>query len=191
MEGVESPVVETLKKQKEPEDSSNSKRRCEEPTGLTKRIHQEYRNEYCDGTRECDCVIRTDTYKTGNLKLTKHKPYKSEGSVECHKRPESPKLAPPDEIPLSLRTPEQKKRMTHSVCWSTNCRSKKVCTLKIGTCQPVSIPTRNESCPSKPTTKSKVSSGKKKKSRPANKNETVSLKPVVEYIEPSPLLNWF
>ena len=29
----------------------------------------------------------------------------------------------------------------------------------------------------------------KKKSRPANKNETISLKPVIEYIEPSSLRN--
>jgi len=191
MEGVECPVMETLKKQKEPEDCSNTKRWCEEPTGLTQWIHQEHRNEYCDRTRECDCIVGSDAHKTSNLKLPKHKPYKTEGSVERHKSPESPKLAPADEIPLSLRTPEKKKRMTHRVCWSRNCRCKKIRALQIGTCKPVSVPTRNESCSSKPTTKSKISSGKKKKSRPANKNETVSLKPIVQDIKPPPLLNRF
>jgi hypothetical protein len=99
-------------------------------------------------------------------------------------------LEPPDDISLSFRTPEKKKRMTHSICWSTNCRSKKVCTLKIGGYNAMSVPTRNESCPSKPTTKSKISCGKKKKSRPANKNETVSLKPIIKDIKPPSLANW-
>jgi hypothetical protein len=106
MEGVEGPVVETLKKEKEAEDCRNAKRWRKEPTGLTQRIHQKYADEYSDRTRECDCVVRTDTYKASNLKLTKHESNQSERSVERHKRPESPKLAPPDEIPLRLRTPK-------------------------------------------------------------------------------------
>ena len=154
--------MKSLDKQKEPEDSSNPKRWSKEPTGLTQRIHQEDTDEDCDRTRECDGIVGSDAYKTSNLKLPKHKSNQSKGTVESNKGPKPSKLAPPDEIPLSFRTPEKHKRMTHSICWSRNCRSKKVCTLKIGTCQPVSIPTRNESCPSKPTTKSKVSSGKKK-----------------------------
>jgi hypothetical protein len=72
MEGVEGPVVETLKKQKEPEDCCHSKGGSKKPTGLTQWIHQEYRNEYGNRTRECDCVIGSDAYKTGNLKLAKH-----------------------------------------------------------------------------------------------------------------------
>jgi hypothetical protein len=108
--------------------------------------------------------------------------------VERHKIPESPKLYPADEIPLSLRTPEKKKRMTHSVSWSANCRCKKIRALKIGRSETMGIPARSESCTSKPAANSKISSGKKKKSRPANKNETIPLKPVVEYIEPSPPL---
>ena len=187
MKGVERPVVEALQEQQEAEDRRHTEGGGEEPAALTQGVHQEDADEHRDGTRECDCVIRSNAYKTGDLKLTKHETYKSEGSVERHKRPESPKLAPPDEIPLSLRTPEKKKRMTHRICWSTNCRCKKIRALQIGTCKSVSVPTRNETCPSKPTTKSKISCGKKKKSRPANKNETISLKPVVEYIEPSSL----
>jgi len=154
---------------------------------LPERVHKENADKDSNRARECNSIVRSNSYKSGDFKLPKHETDQTKGAVERHKIPESPKLAPPDEIPLSLRTPEKHKRMTHTICWSRNCCSKKVCTLKIGTRKPVSIPTRNESCPSKPTTKSKVSSGKKKKSRPANKNETISLKPVIEYIEPSSL----
>jgi hypothetical protein len=72
MEGVECPVMETLKKQKEPEDCCHSKGGSEEPTGLTQWVHQEYRNEYGNRTRESNSIVRTNAYKTGNLKLAKH-----------------------------------------------------------------------------------------------------------------------
>mgnify|MGYP007127764223 CR=1 FL=1 len=106
MEGVESPVVETLKKQKEAEDGSDPKGWSEEPTGLTQRVHQEDAHEDRDGSRESDGIVRTDAHQTSNLKLAKHESNQSERSVERHKSPESPKLAPPDEIPLRLRTPK-------------------------------------------------------------------------------------
>jgi len=106
MEGVESPVVETLKEQQEPEDCCDTKRGSKEPTGLTQRIHQEHADEHSDRTRECDCVVGSDAHQAGDLKLAKHESNQSERSVERHKSPESPKLAPPDEIPLRLRTPK-------------------------------------------------------------------------------------
>jgi len=105
VEGVEGPVVETLKEQKEPEDCCHTKGGSKEPTGLSQRVHQEDADEDCDRTRECNCVIRSDAYQAGDLKLPKHKSNQSERSVERHKSPESPKLEPPDDIPLSLRTP--------------------------------------------------------------------------------------
>ena len=186
MEWVQGPVVESLKEEEESEDSGDPKRWSEKPTRLTQRVDEKDANKNSDRTRERNSIVGTDTDETCQFKLAKHESNQSE-SASATKAPESPKLTPPDEIPLILRTPEKQKRMTHRICWSRNCRSKKVCTLQIGTCQPVSIPTRDESSPSSSTANSKISSGKKKKSRPANKNKTISFSPVVKDIEPSPL----
>ena len=106
MEGVESPVVETLKEEQEPEDCCDSKGGSEEPTGLTQRVHQEDAHEDRDGSRESDCIVGSDAHQTGDFKLTEHEPNQSESSVERHKSPESPKLDPADEISLRLRTPK-------------------------------------------------------------------------------------
>jgi hypothetical protein len=57
MEGVEGPVVETLKEEQEPEDCCDTKGRSKEPTGLTQRIHQEHADEYSDGTRESNGIV--------------------------------------------------------------------------------------------------------------------------------------
>ncbi len=87
MEGVESPVVETLKEQKEPEDCCDPKGGSEEPTGLPQRIHQEDAHEDRNGSGEGNGVIGSDAHQTGNLELPEHESNQAESPVERHKSP--------------------------------------------------------------------------------------------------------
>jgi hypothetical protein len=72
VEGVQGPVMETLKEKQEAEDCGDAERRGKEPTRLTQRIDKKDRDEDGDGARERDCVIGPNTYEAGNLKLSEH-----------------------------------------------------------------------------------------------------------------------
>jgi len=105
MEGIERPVVETLEEQEEPEDGRNPERGGKEPTRLPERVHKENADKDSNRARESNRIVWSNPYESGNLKLPEHKTYESEGTVERHKSPESPKLEPADEISLSFWTP--------------------------------------------------------------------------------------
>jgi hypothetical protein len=97
--------MESLQEEEESEDCRYSEGGCEEPTALTEGIDKENANEDSNRTRESNSIVGTDTNQASKFKLSKHETNESKGSVERHKSPESPKLEPPDEIPLRFRTP--------------------------------------------------------------------------------------
>src|SRR6056300_1523737 len=99
--------MKSLYKQQEAENRCDTKTRRKEPRGLSERIHEKNRHKDSNRTRKGDSIVRSNPYESCNLKLTQHKTYKTEGSVERHKSPESPKLDPADEISLSFRTPKE------------------------------------------------------------------------------------
>ena len=73
---------------------------------LTQRVDEKDANEDSDRARKSNRIVRTDTYETRNLKLSKHEANEGKCTVESNKGPKPSKLTPADEVSLSLRTPK-------------------------------------------------------------------------------------
>nr|YP_001152197.1 ORF70c [Pinus koraiensis]ABP35440.1 ORF70c [Pinus koraiensis] len=70
MKWIQGPIMKTLKEEDKTENSCYTKTRCEKPTGLAQWIDQKYRNKDSNWSRECNCIIRSQLYRSSKFKLT-------------------------------------------------------------------------------------------------------------------------
>merc|ERR1712100_867403 len=131
VEGVQGPVMEALKEEKEAEDRSHTEGGREEPAALAEGIHQEDTDEHRDRTGEGDGVVRADADQTGNFELTEHEADQCESTVESNEGPETTELTPANEVTLGFRTPEQKQAVTHRISGGGHSSGEEVATFQV------------------------------------------------------------
>merc|ERR1712216_66232 len=115
VEGIQGPVVETLKEEKEAEDRCHTEGWREEPAALAEGVHQEDTDEHRNRAGEGDGVVRTNADETSNFELTQHEADQCESTVQSHESPEAAELNPANEITLSFRAPEQQQAVPHRI----------------------------------------------------------------------------
>merc|ERR1712100_757426 len=187
VEGVQGPVVEALKEEKEAKDRSHTEGGREEPAALAEGVHQEDTDEHRNRTGEGVGVVWADANQTSDLELTEHEADQCEGAVQGHEGPEAAELTPANEVALSLRAPEQQQAVTHRISGGGHSSGKEVATFQVRRGNAVGVPGGDKGGACEPATDGQIGRWKEKNAGPADKNEAVALEPIIEDVEPSPL----
>merc|ERR1712159_47565 len=187
VERIQGPVVEALEEEEEAEDRCHTEAGCKEPAALAEGVHQEDADEHRNRAGEGDGVVRTDADQTGDLELTEHEANQSEGAVQGDEGPETTELTPADEVTLGFRAPEQQQAVTHRIRGGGDSSGEEVATFQVRGGDAVGVPGGDEGGAGQPATDGQIGRREEKDAGPADKNEAVTLKPVIEDVEPSPL----
>ena len=186
VEGIQGPVVEALQEEQEAEDRCHTEGWSEEPAALTEGVHQEDADEHRNRTGEGDGVVGTDADQTSDLELAQHEADQAEGTVQGNESPEAAELAPAHEITLSFWTPEQQQAVAHGIRRGGDGGGEEVAAFQVAAGNPVGVPGGDKGGAGEPSTQGQIGAREKEEARPAHKNETVALQPVIEDVEPSP-----
>jgi len=179
--------MEALEEQQEAENGRNAEAGGKEPAGLPQRIHQKDTDEYRDGSRERDGVVRTQADQTGHFELTQHEADQTECTVQGDEAPQATDLAPADEVALGLGAPQQQQGVPHAVGGGGNGHGQKVSAFQVAGGQTVGVPGGDEGGAGEPAPNGHVGAGEQQQTRPSDKDKAIALQPVIEDVEPSSL----